>query len=73
MTLEDRLESQMQDTITVTNTCHYCDMEYQAERYRVPGYCSGLCRTKRSRDLGRLAKIETEAVVLRARLKLRQS
>ena len=63
----------MQDTVTVTNSCHYCDETYQAKRYRYPGYCSGRCRTKRSRDLGRLAKLKTEAVVLRARLKLPQS
>ena len=55
---------------TVTNVCHYCETAYQARRYRYPGYCSGNCRTRRSRDMGRLARLETAAVELRAKLKL---
>ena len=57
--------------MTVPNVCHYCEGEYQAQRYRYPGYCSGLCRTKRSRDLTRLGKLELEADELRTRLKMR--
>ena len=58
---------------TLTNVCHYCEKEYKAKRMRYPGYCSGSCRTRRSRDAARLAKLETEALSLRVKLKLPQS